>query len=389
MFTGLWLTRYATSEDRERLGATIFVAGDPDRKDWYETWRLAAEMPAAARCDAVYAHTMAVLYTPALQPEAALRSSEMICRSWPTMLQLAGYLHAEKWSPQDVDEATCIAQQGGSPPFPGVPEARDTARVALRRFLSEFPEILQGARGSEAQRIAADFDGGFRLMPPEPGDSLDFWMSAEDAGGSPRGALRQEAISHRFQLSRYPVTNGLYGLFDAFHKQRFADYEQFSPAANCPAIYLCWYDAWCIATWLGGRLPTEPEWEYACRAHSGVEQEATRWWFGDDVSELPRRAWYAANSNQQAAVVGCPGHENDWGLGDMHGLVWEWTASWYEDEAELSQSRALGGVTRVLRGGAFSDTAEDARSAARLCDHPAFTFLVSGARVARTLPAPS
>ena len=98
------------------------------------------------------------------------------------------------------------------------------------------------------------------------------------------------------------------------------------------------------------RLPTETEWEYACRA--GTQ---TAYSFGDDVGQLGDYAWYPANSNSQTHPVGQK-KPNAWGLYDMHGNVWEWCQDWY-DETYYGQSPEKNpqgpgsGQYRLLRGG--------------------------------------
>jgi formylglycine-generating enzyme required for sulfatase activity len=137
----------------------------------------------------------------------------------------------------------------------------------------------------------------------------------------------------------------------------------------------------------GYRLPTEAEWEYACRAGA----ETTRF-FGHAEAMLGPYAWYAPNSQDHTWPVGLK-MPNDLGLFDMHGNVWQWCHNEYlpyatgvagpaEDEA--GRDEVLGDGSRSLRGGTFFLHGTSLRSAYRLYDRPTYAFLTFGLRVART-----
>ena len=115
------------------------------------------------------------------------------------------------------------------------------------------------------------------------------------------------------------------------------------------------------------RLPTEAEWEYACRAGTKAAYS-----FGDDESDLGDYAWYKDNSGGQREgpkyhPVGSK-LPNPWGLHDMHGNVWEWCQGWYDDYPSGAVTDPTGpssGSSRVYRGGGWESTAADCRSGVR------------------------
>jgi formylglycine-generating enzyme required for sulfatase activity/WD40 repeat protein len=128
----------------------------------------------------------------------------------------------------------------------------------------------------------------------------------------------------------------------------------------------------------GYRLPTEAEWEYACRAGS-----TARYCFGDAESDLPCYAWFKPGSGGQTRPVGekLPNH---WGLYDMHGNVWQWCNDYYSDtyysESQRDNPRGPAtGKNRVLRGGAWDCPAEKCRAAYRHSEFPVYSDACFGA----------
>jgi formylglycine-generating enzyme required for sulfatase activity len=115
------------------------------------------------------------------------------------------------------------------------------------------------------------------------------------------------------------------------------------------------------------RLPTEAEWEYACRAGT-----TTAYSFGDDAAELGEYAWYYDNSDEKYQQVGKK-KPNPWGLHDMHGNVMEWTADQFvPDYFQRLRGKAANPFVRpqtlyprTVRGGGWDDDAEQLRSAFR------------------------
>jgi formylglycine-generating enzyme required for sulfatase activity len=129
------------------------------------------------------------------------------------------------------------------------------------------------------------------------------------------------------------------------------------------------------------RLPTEAEWEYACRAGSKAAYS-----FGANSKTLDYYAWFGENSGNQTHPVG-EKKANAWGLYDMHGNVYEWCSDWfgeYPKGAVSDPSGPKGGTLRVYRGGGWHLEAARCRSASR-----SFGYLPDGRgfRVAMTVPS--
>ena len=110
------------------------------------------------------------------------------------------------------------------------------------------------------------------------------------------------------------------------------------------------------------RLPTEAEWEYACRAGS-----KTAFFFGDDYSSLGEYAWYKDNALERPHIVGQK-KPNAWGLYDMHGNVWEMCQDWYGNYPSGHVTDPKGpnsGQVHSERGGSYGNEPKYLRSACR------------------------
>ncbi len=132
------------------------------------------------------------------------------------------------------------------------------------------------------------------------------------------------------------------------------------------------------------RLPSEAEWEYACRAGT-----TTRYYFGDDESRLKDYAWYIDNSNQKTHSVGQK-KPNPWGLYDMYGNVWEWCQDRYHSDyngapSDGSAWESGSSSSRVVRGGCWRDDARYCRSAFRSRNVPRLRYGGVGFRILRKL----
>jgi formylglycine-generating enzyme required for sulfatase activity len=123
-------------------------------------------------------------------------------------------------------------------------------------------------------------------------------------------------------------------------------------ALDLPVVGTSWDDACAYCQWLSEQtgevyeLPTEAQWEYACRAGGDG-----RWCFGDDQKKLNEYAWYSGNSEGKLHPVAAKA-PNVWGLHDMHGNVWEWCSDWYA--ADYYSQLASGGKDHASGAGASS-----------------------------------
>jgi formylglycine-generating enzyme required for sulfatase activity len=194
-----------------------------------------------------------------------------------------------------------------------------------------------------------------------------------------------------FWMGKYEVTQEQYEVVMGRNLSTFK-------GAKNPVEQITWNDATEFCRKLGGgasspplrgqdgptprvfRLPTEAEWEYACRAGS-----TTRFCFGDFDNDLGDYAWYGGNSGNQTHPVGKK-KPNAWALYDMHGNVWEWCGDWYGRRyyAESDGKNPLGpssGEYRVLRGGMWILGPDDCRSACRVGLSPSVANIYRGFRV--------
>ena len=176
------------------------------------------------------------------------------------------------------------------------------------------------------------------------------------------GPQRQVTISEPFYMGITEVTQAQYAAVTGKNPSKFT-------GAQNPVEQVSWDEAVAFCSKLSqkaGRqvgLPTEAEWEYACRVGS-----KTRFSFGDSDTKLGHYAWYNGNSGKRTHPVGAK-KPNAWGLHDMHGNVWEWCADWYADSyANVDARDPKGPVTgsaRVLRGGSWYSDPQRCRAANR------------------------
>ena len=228
---------------------------------------------------------------------------------------------------------------------------------------------------------------GLEFVWIEPG----VFQMGSDSGSLDEEPVHAVEISTGFYLGKYEVTQGQWESVMGTTPWRGEDYVRSN--SSHPAVYISWNAVQRFVAKLNDaagsavyRLPTEAEWEYACRAGS-----TTRWSFGDDESQLTHYAWYRANvwdtGKKYTQPVGLK-RPNGWGLYDMHGNVWEWVQDWYDEDYYKRSPRVdpLGptsGSNRVFRGGDFYFDAQYLRSALRVRDSPGSRSAGVGVRLVR------
>jgi len=233
------------------------------------------------------------------------------------------------------------------------------------------------------KEIAVDLGDGvtmkFALIP-----AGEFMMGSKSAEALAKD-FEDEYPQHRVKITR-PFYLGVYEVTQQQYAKVMGDKPWsgkpiLKEGAEYPATYVAWENAWEFCRKLSSkegrayRLPTEGEWEYACRAGS-----KTRHSFGDDESELGTYAWYDANARDTrqmyAHQVGLK-KPNAWGLYDMHGNVSEWCQDCYDGDYYANSPRddptgPRSGQFRVYRGGGWSDFPWICRSAFRFRAAPGY-----------------
>ncbi len=203
-------------------------------------------------------------------------------------------------------------------------------------------------------------------------------------------------ISQGFYLGKFEITQGQWEAVMGRTPWSGQDFVQSNP--DHPAVYISYNVALILFSRLNEmegeelyRLPTEAEWEYACRAGT-----TTLWSFGDDESQLEDYAWYGKNAWDIGLQYGQPvGSKlpNPWGLYDMHGNVFEWVQDGFGMYTNDPQIDPLTPKTdsnvRVFRGGYFRNAGRSTRSAFRAGGSPRGESGFVGVRVLRMGDAPT
>ncbi|MCP3920020.1 MAG: SUMF1/EgtB/PvdO family nonheme iron enzyme [bacterium] len=267
------------------------------------------------------------------------------------------------------------------------PEAlQERDRVALRILKKHDSEALEGflfeQLGDDSVAIVATRETS---IPIEAHNGHDLVRIPAGTFLMGENEEQHEVELAEFHLATHPVTNEQYARFlkanpDASEPEVWGDSRYNQP--NQPVVGVSWDEANAYCDWAGLVLPTEAQWERACRAET-----TTTYWSGDDEADLDRVGWYGKNSGGRLHPV-AEKPPNPFGLYDVHGNVWEWCLDWYGGYEKQPRpgdgARHLeGGSHRVYRGGSFADGALLARSAYRYYAPPGSRLDALGFRPAK------
>ncbi len=216
-----------------------------------------------------------------------------------------------------------------------------------------------------------------------------------ERGREPQEVLHRVQLTKPFYLGRYEVTQGQWQAVMGGNPSRFREC-----GSDCPVEDVSWHQAREFLELLGEasgerfRLPTEAEWEYACRAGT-----STPFSMGEDLSSDD------ANYDGDPALAGWPPGldrgrttpvgtfaANPWGFHDLHGNVWEWTEDWhcaYPSGPIVDPVGDCEGGLRVIRGGSWHFGPDSARCALRYTHRPGDIGPSLGFRVVREIPTAS
>lgn len=240
------------------------------------------------------------------------------------------------------------------------PGASDADAVKSQLFKLQYKlEKLERSMAATASRTIPDL--GIEMIQIKPGT---FTMGdGSDANNTPS----QVTLTQAFLLGKTEVTQGQYEAVMGTNPSKFKKVGR-----NAPVEQVSWDEAMEFCRRLTERergagrlpegfaytLPTEAQWEFACRAGTT----------GSYAGDLNAMAWYDENSGNKTHPVGTK-QANAWGLFDMHGNVWEWCADWYASSypggSVTDPMGVASGPSRVIRGGSWNLSADLCRSASR------------------------
>ncbi len=220
-----------------------------------------------------------------------------------------------------------------------------------------------------------------------------FTMGSEEPGAQPNEGPVTPVVLSRFYMSRLPVTNEQYEVFDPTHAVKRAPWAD----GRHPVLYVSWNEAAAFCEWLSKRegktfrLPTEAEWEFSARGHDGrifpwgswnsVGQYAN---FADVRTNFPWRDVSVDDGFAETAPAGSfPRGASPFGIEDLAGNVFEWCLDCYEPYKgkEILNPRAVKGRQHVYRGGSWKSRMSSLRATARAFNEPSYLANDVGFRI--------
>ena len=254
---------------------------------------------------------------------------------------------------------------------------------------------LEARTPADLQRIMAKREGREVITTNSVGMKFAFIPKGQFVMGTPPnepGRYENEAqhtvtLTHSFAMETMPVTQHQYLLVMGKNPSHFDDWGSSRREPN-PVEKVSWDDAVAFCKKLSEkehvhyRLPTEAEWEYACRAGS-----TTMFFFGDKEELTGEYAWFKDNSDDITHPVGQK-KPNAWGLYDMHGNVWQWCSDWFDAYPLHPVTDPVGpfdGKLRILRGGSWDYEPTSLRSGYRGRNGQSARYFNVGFRVVQDL----
>ncbi len=274
-----------------------------------------------------------------------------------------------------------------------------------RLALGRSPRLMRRAALPLAGALAvvlllALVQWGPRLWTPRP--ELEWvevpagqFLMGSDPAVDPK-AQQDETPQHpvtldAYRIGRTEVTNAHYAqCVRAMRCEEPADLARHADPnyADHPVVYVSWYDARDFCTWVGGRLPTEAEWEYAAR---GPDGRIFPW--GNAAPDCDKANHWGGDNGcvRDTTPVGSYPDGASWcGAQDMAGNVWEWVADWYADYPSAAQTNPTGpgtGNHKLMRGGSWYYYPDNIRSALRFWSIPVFQSHDIGFRCVVAFPS--
>jgi formylglycine-generating enzyme required for sulfatase activity len=212
------------------------------------------------------------------------------------------------------------------------------------------PTKVEARLESPPQEVRLNPKDGLKYVWIPPGTFMMGCSPGDNECGDDERPAHQMTITRGFWIGQTPVTAGAYKRFSEATGHQMPGAPNFNNGwanENMPIVNVTWDDARAYCGWMGGRLPTEAEWEYAGRAGS----TDSRYGNLDDI------AWYIGNSGDQTHEV-AQKRANDFGLYDMLGNVWQWVndryaENYYHNSPSQDPSGPSSGRNHVLRGGSW------------------------------------